>query len=96
MSESRIIRKKLWPKLASIKKQKEWLDAADRLGLPYTSNGSGHHVIRNSKFPDSDIRSLIATIQTNLYKEANQTIFKNLLNYGIPEDDIWRALELLK
>ena len=96
MVESRITRKNLWQRLSTIKNQREWLHAADRLGLPYTSHGSGHYVIRNNNFPESDYRSVIATIQTNLFKEANQTIFKNFLNFGIYEDDIWVALKLLK
>jgi hypothetical protein len=96
MTGGRIQRKELWKSLGSIKRQKEWMIVAEKLKLPVSGGKGSHCVIRNSTFPDHDIRSVIATVQEHLYKEANQTIFKNLLDYGIAEDDIWKVLGKIK
>ena len=97
MAEERIKRKSWWKGLGNIKKKKDWLNAAEKLGFVVDGGGGkgSHWAIRNGKYPTNDIRSLVATIQSSLYKEANQKIFKHILDEGILEDDIWRALEML-
>ena len=97
MPEARIKRKKLWQSLDQIKRQVEWIRAAERLGL--LVNGSGgkgsHWAIRMGKYSIDDVRGLVATVPTTLYKQLNQKIFKRLLQIGLNEDDIWRALKML-
>ena len=97
MAEERVKQKELWQGLGKIKKQRDWLLAAERLGLKVDGGGGkgSHWAIRNGKYPNDNPKSLVATIQTNLFRQANQTIFKNLLDEGIAEDDIWRALKML-
>ena len=98
MSEDRIQRKDLWVKMDSIKRPKEWLKVAEKLGLRITrsTGGTSHCTIRDPKNPnDDDSKSLISTIQKNLYKQSNQRIFKQIIDFGIPEDDIWKALGML-
>lgn len=98
MPEISIQRRDLWEGLGNIK-QKDWEKAGIRLGLNVSVKGGkgSHIVIRDSKYPDPvDIRGLIATVQKKLAKQHNQTIFKHLLDHGIPEDDIWKALKMLK
>lgn len=98
MSEDRIRNKDLWQGLGKIK-QKDWIKAGRRLGLNVsTKEGKGSHaVIRDPKCQDpSDLRSLIATVQNDLGKQHNQTIFKHIIDFGIPEEKIWRALKMLK
>jgi len=95
---NRIKNKTLWRSIGKLK-QKDWIKASKRLGLNVsTTGGRGSHcVIRDPKFKNpNDTRSLIATIQKNLFKQANETIFKQFINSGILEDDIWRALKMLK
>ncbi|MBU3942912.1 hypothetical protein KKA24_02925 [Patescibacteria group bacterium] len=92
-----IIRKNLWCQLGNVK-QKDWLKAGVKLGLFVSSKlGKGSHaVIRDPNNPNiNDINGLISTVQKKLYKEANQTIFKHLMAFGIKEDDIWKALKKL-
>jgi len=94
-----IIRKNLWLQLNNIKRPDEWLKCAEKLGLRTTrsTSGTSHCTIRDpNNLDNDDIKSLIATVQKNLYKQANHTIFKNLMRFGIPEDDIWKALGKLK
>ena len=97
MAEERIRRKNLWSRLGNIKKQQEWLRAAEKLGLKVDGGGGkgSHWAIRNRDYPINDIRSLIATVPANLYKQANQNVFKQLLAAGLVEDDIWQALGML-
>jgi len=93
MTSEWLNRKELRSKLDKVT-QKDWIQVAERLSLPCEGGKGSHCVIRNTKFPINDIRSVISTVQSNLYREANLTIFKNLVNYGISEDDIWRALKI--
>ncbi len=98
MPEDRIKRKNLWVRLNSIKQPRQWVTAAERLGLTVVSSsgGTSHVTIRDPSIPNrEDIASLIATVQRNLYKQANQRIFKQILAFGKGEDDIWRALGML-
>jgi len=97
MAENRITHKDLWKSLDGVT-QKNWESAADRLGLSFSyCYGKGSHaVIRDPQYPDpADIRGLIVTVQKNLYKQANRSIFKKLIDWGISEDDIWKALGYL-
>jgi len=97
MAEARIIRKDLWQGMGNITSS-DWCHAGQRLGLMVSvSSGKGSHaVIRDSRYPDiADIRGHITTIPRHLYKEINRTIFKQLLDFGVAEDDIWKALRVL-
>ena len=97
MAEERIKRKNLYLGLGKVT-QSDWCKCAERLGLiASVSGGRGSHaVIRDPKYPEpSDYRGLIATIQKDLQKQYNQTIFKHFLDFGILEDDIWKALKML-
>ena len=98
MSEDRIKRKNLWVSLNNIKTPQEWLKASEKLGLRTTrsTSGTSHCTIRDPKNLDNnDPKSLIATIQKNLYKQSNQRIFKQIIDFGIGEDDLWKALGMM-
>ena len=98
MPEDRIKRKNLWVRLNSVKQPQQWIRAAEKLRLSVSSSSSGtsHVTIRDpNNLNREDISSLIATVQKNLYKQANQRIFKQILAFGKTEDDIWRALGML-
>jgi len=76
----------------------DWYHAGRRLNLIIdTSSGKGSHaVIRGPRYPDSlNIRGHFTTIPRHLYKEMNRIIFKQLLDFGIAEDAIWKALKML-
>lgn len=98
-----IQRKDLYKRLDNIKKQKVWEKAGIRLGLEIGERKPGTHYIslrdpKNKNY--SDPRSLVSTVQKNLYKQANQSIFKEVLNFGLKtgqysEDDVWEALGML-
>ena len=97
MAEERITRKDLWQSMGNITPA-DWCNAGRRLGLSVsTSYGKGSHaVIRNPQYPDpSDMRGHITTVQHGLHKDMSHKIFKQLLNFGIAEDDIWKALKML-
>ncbi|OHA90991.1 MAG: hypothetical protein A2832_01280 [Candidatus Zambryskibacteria bacterium RIFCSPHIGHO2_01_FULL_44_22b] len=88
--------KDLYLKLGNIKRAEEWLKAAETLNLRICGGGKHPYTIRDPKKPDDNGKgSLIAVIQTTLHKTINQKIFKEILKFGIPEEDIWRALDLL-
>lgn len=92
-----IIRKNLWQQLDNVR-QKDWIKAGERLELfvSYKMGKGSHAVIRDPNNPNlNDINGLITTVQKKLYKEANQTIFKHLMTFGIEEDNIWKALKRL-
>ena len=97
MAEERIKRKQLWGRLGNIKRQRDWLNAAERLGfaINVSAGGTSHTTIRDKKYPVENIRGLVTTIQANLYKQINQHIFKQFMDFGIKEDEIWRALGML-
>lgn len=98
MPEDKIQRRALWQSLNNTRPE-DWESAGKRLKLVVSKEGGkgSHCVIRDPAYPDpSDYRGLITTIPRNLYKELNQAIFKQVLRFGIPEDDIWKALKMLK
>jgi hypothetical protein len=99
MSEDRIKRKNLWIGMNNIK-QSDWIKAGYALGLRVVKSPSGtSHTItfRDPKNPDDNsLKSLITTVQVNLFKQANQAIFKKVIDFGIEEDEIWKALGMIK
>lgn len=94
--------KQLWRRLSNVT-QKDWIKAAQTLGLliVYSTSGTSHYInFRDPAFPDADfIQGFITTVTPNCYRQANEHVFKSILKYGknigIFEDDIWRALKLL-
>lgn len=98
MSEGRVKRKNLWQGMNDVT-QRDWIMAAEKLNLRvvYSTSGTSHFVtVRDPKNPNNDdIGSLITTITPNCYKQANRGIFKQLRDFGVEEDDIWRALRML-
>ena len=98
MPENKIKHKELWQRMGNIK-QRDWIKAGGRLGLHVSIKGGrgSHIVIKDPKCSNPvGIRGLITTVQKDLRKQHNQTIFKQFLDYGIEEDRIWRALKMLK
>lgn len=98
MATFEIKRKELWKSLGNIKCG-DWKKAARELGLPVTahSGGSSHFAIRKpGRETDYSTESLITTIYEGMHKQINQIVFKRLLEYGLDEDDIWRALGKLR
>lgn len=92
-----INRRDLWQGLGRLT-QNDWIKAGYRLNLTVdTKGGKGSHIaIRDPKFTNpAEIDGLIATISRRLARIENQSIFKHFLEYGIPEDDIWKALKML-
>ena len=70
---------------------KDWVKFAESQGLLVLEGGTGTHYIniRDPKNPnDKDPRGLISTITPNCFKQANEQIFKRVLKFGIPENDI--------
>jgi len=92
-----IKRKELWATLNNIR-QSDWIRAAKKLKLDIIESKNGSHTcnIRDPKNKNlDDVRGVIATLQINLYKQANRSIFNRLFDFGILEDDIWKAFDLL-
>lgn len=98
MAHTEIKRKELWAKLNNID-QTDWIKATQKLGLNVIkcNRGTSHtHSVRNPKVKDiDDVRGLIVVLQKNLYKQANRAIFNRLLDFGLLEDDVWKALKML-
>jgi predicted RNA binding protein YcfA (HicA-like mRNA interferase family) len=95
MFDSESSHPELKPKLASVKRQSEWIKVTQKLGFIVEPGKGSHYVARNNKFPKSDCRSLIVTIQKEIRRDVSESIFKELMRKGVPEDDIWRALGFL-
>jgi len=79
--------------------QKDWIKLAECHELLVVKGGKGSHYIniRDPKKPDSnDVTGLISTITPNLFKQANEQIFKKFLRYGLSEEQVWRGLGLMK
>jgi hypothetical protein len=96
MAEHRIRNKELWKRLATIRKKEVWVEAAVALGLTVTrsAGGTSHIAIRLPGFDREDIRGLINTVYAPMRKDISERIFKNLLDHGYAEDDIWKALRM--
>lgn len=92
-----IQRKDLYQRLGNIKNVEQWLKAAQKLDLRICRGSKHPSTIRNPKMPDDEGKaSLIATIPNNLHKFMNQTIFKEFIKFGIQEEALWKALDMLK
>lgn len=94
-----IVRKDLWRRLNNVT-SKDWKRAGERIHRikvePASGKGS-HCVFRDASNPDkTNPNSLIATILKKTFKQANHSIFKHIMTFGIPEDEIWQALKFLK
>lgn len=98
MVEERIKHKELWESLSNIKKKEIWIDAAKRLKLNITQpkGGSSHYAIRLPGYENYDVRGLISNVYDPVRKDISESIFKRLLDKGFTEDDIWRALKIIK
>ncbi|NQU82427.1 MAG: hypothetical protein HQ539_00560 [Parcubacteria group bacterium] len=99
MSEDRIKHKKLWQQLGCIKKKEVWIRASETLGLKVTQpkGGSSHYAIRFPGNESWDIRKgYICNVYDPVRKDISESIFKKLLDNGYIEDDIWKALKMLK
>ena len=99
MAGKEIRRKDLFKRLSSVKKQSQWLKAAETLGFRITSGGKHPYVVRDPENPNNgDFKCSVTTIPSNLHAIINQRIFKQILNspiserMGIAEDEIWNAL----
>lgn len=44
---------------------------------------------------DKGRASLITVIPYNLNKQLNESIFKQMLKFGVRENDLWRALDMM-
>jgi hypothetical protein len=92
----------LFEALGSVKRQSQWLKAAEELGFRISHGGKHPYVIRDREnLNNADFRSSVATIPSNLHTVINQKIFRQLLEspvserIGISEESIWRALDLI-
>ena len=104
MANDDISRKELFANGLKNITQTDWIDVALKLDIFVlkSKSGTSHYItLRDpNRIGNDGIKVLITTVLPNLYKEANKSIFKNILKYGknnnISEDNIWRALGLLK
>jgi len=100
MANDDISRKKLYADGLKNITQSDWINAAEKLNLFIlrSKSGTSHYVtLRDpNKIGNDGLKVMITTVLPHLYKEANQSIFKSILEYGksnnISEDDIWKAL----
>lgn len=94
-----IQRKDLLPQLKRIDK-KEWMDAAEKLGCVLTqkSGGTSHYAIRKPGSPTAGTEGLVSVVYNRMNKIplVNQKTFKRFLKHGFSEDDVWKALKVLK
>ncbi len=89
-----IKRKDLFQRLGNIKKQEHWLKAAEKLGLRICLGSKHPSTVRDPKKTEDNGRgSLISVIPNDLHRIMNQSIFKEFLRFGIPEDELWDALD---
>ena len=98
MAEDRVKRKDLWQGLGSIKKKKIWIKAAEKLGLRVTQpkGGSSHYALRLPGYENWDIKGHVSNIYDPMRRDVNEAVFKDLLDKGYNEDDIWKALGMLE
>lgn len=103
MARAEIAHRDLFEKLGSIKRQSQWLKAAEVLGFRVSAGGKHPYIVRDPKNPNNgDFRSSVTTIPSNLHSVINQKIFRQFLEspisvrMGITEDAIWKALGMLK
>ncbi len=98
MVEKRIKQKRLWTQIGNIKKKKVWIRAAKSLGLEVTQpkGGSSHYAIRLPGYDIWDVKGVVSVVYDPMRKDINEIVFKKLLDSGFKEDDIWKALKMLK
>ncbi len=98
MAGDKIKRKDLWQGIGNIKKKEVWIRAAEKLGLKVTQpkGGSSHYAIRLPGYENWDIKGHISNVYDPIRKDISQIVFKKILDNGYNEDDIWRALKMLK
>jgi hypothetical protein len=85
-------------------KQKDWLKACERLGLWVAEGGGkGSHVAVYCEVDcnRSNSNNLVLTVQKHLTPNIQTDKLKQLVAYGqhsgaYSEDDVWRALRILK
>lgn len=101
MAGKEIRRRDLFERLGSVKRQSQWLRAAEILGFRITHGGKHPYVVRDLDNPNNgDYKCSVTTIPSNLHTTINQKIFKQILNspiserMGITEDNIWKALNI--
>jgi hypothetical protein len=93
---NRIVHKVLYKRLGNIKSREEWLKVAEAAGLRICRGSKHPYTIRDPAMPDDETKaSLIAVIPNNLHKVMNQEIFKHILEFGVKEEVIWKALDML-
>lgn len=94
-----IQRKDLWSRLNNLD-ARDWIRAGKKLRQVVVSESYGkgsHAVFLDANNPNPmDLKALIATIQMRVDKQVSQSIFKHIIKFGIPEDDVWKALGFLK
>ncbi len=98
MAEHRIKRKELWEQIGCITKKEVWIEATKELGLNITQpkGGSSHYAIRLPGYENWDMKGYICNVYDPVRKDISESIFKKLLDKGYKEDDIWKALKMLK
>lgn len=99
MAEEDIQRRDLWAMLPSIKKGKVWSKAVEELGLLVTQpkGGSSHYAVRLPGYELTDMKGFVTNIYQGMRKDHNEKVFKAILKKGdFKEDQIWRALGMLK
>ena len=91
-----IIRKDLYKRLGNIKSRETWLKVAEAAGLRICRGGKHPFTFRDPRMSvDESKASLIAVIPNYLHNKMNQEIFKHILAFGVEEDVIWKALDML-
>jgi hypothetical protein len=78
-------------------KKKDWLSAAERLGLRITqptNRGTSHFAIRKAdhSIPVSDTKGLVAVVYDGMNRTMNKKAFVAFLDEGFSEQQIWEAL----
>jgi|GEM_PF-2442390 hypothetical protein len=84
--------------------QKEWMKACEKLGLRvFPAHGKGSHcaVYKDSLCLPSNSDCCVVTIPGNIYANFQRDLVKKILFHGIQsgkysENDIWRALSVIK
>lgn len=70
-------------------KQKDWIRACRKLGLIIDcSRGKGSHCLIIHPHTNRQY-----TLQQSLHKFLNMKIFKKMMEWGLSEEEIWKALK---
>ena len=74
----------------------DFIAMATKLGFNVTHLSSGsHYSIRRPGFAAEDFRGFVVTVYENMSRVVKGKVVKKLIESGIPETDIWKALGLL-